>query len=216
MGQMAPRPHPEPWLPALLWVFSTTACAGMRPASQHEAAADGGRQEAGAVAQASAPAQPGSSQRVPLWRDGKPAGEIDLAQPHDARIVVLDLGEDWGPYIFTERSSPDEGLVPQSYRATYLALARGEFPPDHHGKRAKKDRYLELYGILPTLTLLRTRFREAVSQDCASKVDLEPLQRYERLLSYVDMGKAQHDSSQFLSAERRLKQEMAKQGVDAP
>jgi hypothetical protein len=216
MEPMAPRPHTERWLLALLWVSTTTACAGVRPASQHEAIADGGRQEVGAVARASAPAQPAPLQPVPLWKDGKPAGEIDLAQPHDARIVVLDLGEDWVPYIFTERSSPNEEPVPQSYRATYQALARGEFPHDHHGSRAKKDRYLELYGILPTLTLLRTRFREAVSQDCASKVDLEPLKRYERLLPYVDNGKAQRDSTQFLAVERRLKQAMAKQGVDAP
>jgi hypothetical protein len=132
---MAPRPHPERWLPALLWVLSTTACAGVRQGSQHKGTDDGERQEAGAVAQASAPAQPGPLQPVPLWKDGKPAGEIDLAQPHDARIVVVDLGEDWTPYIFSERSSPNEEIVPQSYRATYLALARGEFPHDHHGTR---------------------------------------------------------------------------------
>jgi hypothetical protein len=216
MGSMAPRPHSERWLPALLAVFSITACAGVRPASQYEAAPDGGKQETGALAQTSAPEQPRPLQPVPLWKDGKPAGEIDLAKPHDARIVVLDLGEDWTPYIFSERSNPDEKLVPQSYRETYLALARGEFPHDHHGARAKKDRYLELYGIPPTLGLLRTRFREAVSQDCASKVDLGPLSQYERLLPYVDQGKAQRDSSQFLALERRLKQDMAKQGVDDP
>jgi hypothetical protein len=216
MRSMAPRLHSERWLPALLAVLSISACAGVRPAGQYEAAADGGPQEAGAVAQTSAPAQPPPLQPVPLWKDGKPAGEIDLAQPHDARIVVLDLGEDWTPYIFTERSNPDEKLVPQSYRATYLALARGEFPHDHHGTRAKKDRYLELYGIPPTLTLLRTRFREDVSQDCASRVDLGPLGQYERLLPYLVDGKAQRDSSQFLALERRVKEDMVKQGVDAP
>ncbi len=213
---MAPRLHREQWLPPLLAALSISACTGVRPARQYEAAADGGAQETGAVAQTSAPSQPPPLQPVPLWKDGKPAGEIDLAQPHDARIVVLDLGEDWTPYIFTERSNPDEKLVPQSYRATYLALARGEFPHDHHGKRARKDRYLELYGIPPTLTLLRTRFREDVSQDCAAKVDLDPLGRYEPFLPYLVDGKAQRDSSQFLTLERRLKQDMAKQGVDAP
>ena len=213
---MARRAHLGPWLPRFFWVLTTVACSGMHPAAQHGAAADGGGRETEAAEQAPAPAPPRSQQSVPLWKDGKPAGEIDLAQPHDARIVVLDLGEDWVPYIFSERSSPDEAPIPQSYRATYLALARGEFPHDHHGTRAKKDRYLELYGILPTLALLRTRFREAVGQDCASKIDLEPLNQYERLLPYVDQGKAQRDSSQFLSVERRLKQPMAKQGVDAP
>ncbi len=213
---MAPRPHPERWLPALFCVFSTTACAGAHPASLRETATDGGRQETEAVAQSSASAQPSPLKPVPLWKDGQPAGEIDLARPHDARIVVLDLGEEWSPYIFTERSSPDEQLVPQSYRATYLALARGEYPNDHHGTRAKKDRYLELYGIPPTLTLLRTRFREEVSEDCASRVDLEPLGQYDRLLPYLVDGKAQRDSSLFLALERRFKQDMTQQGVDAP
>ncbi|MBV9949091.1 MAG: hypothetical protein JOZ69_19740, partial [Myxococcales bacterium] len=105
---MAPRLHPGRWLPALLCISSALACAGVRPPSQREATLDGGSQESRPLAQESAPAQPRSSQTVPLWRDGKPAGEVDLARPHDARIVVLDLGEDWTPYIFTERSSPDD------------------------------------------------------------------------------------------------------------
>ena len=33
--------------------------------------------------------------------------------------------------------------------------ARGEFPRDHHGDRARDDKYLELFGIMPTLGLLR-------------------------------------------------------------
>jgi hypothetical protein len=213
---MAPRPHAERWLPALLWMFSTTGCAGAHPATLRETATDGGRPEAETVAQPSPSAHPPPLQSVPLWRNGRPAGEIDLARPHDSRIVVLDLGEDWTPYIFTERSSPEEQIVPQSYRATYLALARGEYPHDHHGKRAKKDRYLELYGIPPTVTLLRTRFREAVAEDCTSKVDLEPLRQGDRLLPYLVDSNAQRDSTQFLALERRIQQDMAKQGVDAP
>jgi hypothetical protein len=212
----SPRPHTGRWLPALLWVLSTTACAGAHPATLRETATDAGRQEAEAVAQSSASAHPPPLQPVPLWKDGRPAGEIDLARPHDSRIVVLDLSEDWTPYIFTERSNPDEPIVPSSYRATYLALARGEFPHDHHGTRAKKDRYLELYGIPPTLTLLRTRFREAVTADCASKVDLAPLGQYDRLFPYLVDGNAQRDSTQFLALERRLQQDMVKQGVDVP
>src|SRR3974377_1240651 len=100
---MAPHPHTERWLPALLGVFLTSACAGPPPAGQHEAAAEAGGPETGAVAQASAPAQPRPLRPVPLWKDGKPAGEIDLAQPHDARIVLLRLGGGWVPHIFQQR-----------------------------------------------------------------------------------------------------------------
>ena len=82
-------------------------------------------------------------------------------------------------YILTEALSPDEEPKPSQYRPTYLALARGEFPKDRHGYRAKKDQYLELYGILPTLTLLRQRFTEVNALECAADLDLETLRAFD-------------------------------------
>src|SRR6185369_15492781 len=80
----------------------------------------------------------------------------------------------------------------------------------------KKDRYLELYGIPPTLKLLRTRFHETQKQDCASKIDFQAFKLYQRIVPYIDNPKARRDSSQFLSVEQRVKQFMSKQGVDTP
>ncbi|MGB8332382.1 MAG: L,D-transpeptidase [Polyangiales bacterium] len=121
---------------------------------------------------------------VVLWQDGKPQGQVDAAKADAQRRLLLDLGEDWTPYIFTEASSPDEAPKPSEYRATYLALARGEFPKDRHGHRAAKDQYLELYGILPTLTLLRERFRDVRALECADELDLVPLQEFDGFLAY--------------------------------
>src|SRR5882724_10155091 len=170
-------------------------CVVVKPTGKPDFVLDGGTAETGSATPGSgAPPKPRALTPVPLWKEGKIAGEVDLAKPRAARELVLDLGDDWVPYIFTEQSSPADPVVPQTYRATYLALARGEYPSDHHGVRAKKDRYLELYGILPTLSLLRARFREAQRQDCASKVDLEPLKAYQRIVPYVDNPKARRDS----------------------
>ncbi len=192
-------------------------CVAVKPTGKPDFASDGGTGETGTGSQASAgPPKPRALTPVPLWKDGKVFGEVDLSKPRAPREIVLDLGDDWVPYIFTEHSSPSDPVVPQTYRATYLALARGEYPNDHHGIRAKKDRYLELYGILPTLSLLRTRFREAAKQDCASKIDVEPLKRYERIVPYIDNPKARRDSSAFLGIEQRVKQMVAKQGVETP
>jgi hypothetical protein len=206
---------------ALALVAAVVAgCAPARPTSQPELATDGGRDETGAAATAPAVAAPPKARAlspVPLWKDGKITGELDAAQARTTRELVMDLGEQWVPYIFSERSMPNEQPVPQStYRATYLALSRGEYPSDHHGQRAKKDRYLELYGILPTLSLLRTRFHEAQKQDCASKIDLEPLKQYQRIVPYVDNPKARRDSTTFLDLEQRVKRMVAKQGVEGP
>ena len=200
----------------VFWMF-TAACASLKPSSKPEIASDSGHDQVAATPVVAAPPKARALKPVPLWKDGKVAGEFDVAAPKTSREVVMDLGEEWVPYIFTERSLPTEQPVAQStYRATYLALARGEYPTDHHGQRAKKDRYLELYGILPTLNLLRARFREAQKQDCATKLDLEPLKQYQRIVPYVDNPKAKRDSSQFLSVEQRVKQMVAKQGVEGP
>jgi lipoprotein-anchoring transpeptidase ErfK/SrfK len=119
-----------------------------------------------------------------LWQDGKPQGEVDGAKAAEQQHLLLDLGEDWTPYILTESSSPDEEPKPSEYRSTYLALARGEFPKDRHGSRAAKDQYLELYGISPTLNLLRQRFREVRALQCADQLDLAPLQEFDGFLAY--------------------------------
>ena len=202
-------------LPLAAWVFAS-ACGVVKPPSKAETAVEAKGDDGDAMAriEPSEPARP-LHQPIPLWKEGKIAGEIDAAAPAPGQIV-LDLGEDWVPYIFTEQSAPGDERLPQSYRATYLALARGSFPNDIHGARAKKDRYLEVFGILPTLNLVRDRFRETQKQDCLSKLDLEPLKRYERIVPYIDNAKARRDSSNFLAIERRVKQLLAKQSVDKP
>jgi hypothetical protein len=121
---------------------------------------------------------------VAFWKNGSEAGQIDAVKADDEGHLLLDLGEDWTPYILTEATSADEQGQTSEYRSTYLALARGEFPSDRHGYRAKKDQYLELYGILPTLTLLRKRFEDVRALSCADELDLVPLQEFDGFLAY--------------------------------
>jgi hypothetical protein len=200
---------------AMSWLLCA-ACAVGPPVGKPDLAADAPRREAAQPKVQPEPPKPKLAQPVQVWKDGKPAGEVDLAQPRAPGEIVLDLGEDWAPYIFTERTNASDEKIPQSYRATYLALARGEYPNDHHGARAKKDRYLELYGIPPTLKLLRTRFHETQKQDCGSKYNVEAFKAYQKIVAYIDNPKARRDSSQFLAVEQRVKQLMSKQGVDSP
>ncbi len=115
-----------------LAVLSSAGCAAVRPTNKPEITADAGPGDAGVAGPVvAAPPKARALSPVPLWKDGKMAGEFDAAQVRTSRETVIDLGEEWVPYIFTERSMPNEQPVPQSsYRATYLALARGEFPAD--------------------------------------------------------------------------------------
>jgi hypothetical protein len=194
-------------------------CASCSAFQRGKPGGEGGAEPVGTVTTATPPkaaAEPPLDQPIPLWANGKVQGQVDLAKPRAAGEMVLNLGENWTPYIFTEQTGSTDTPIPQSYRSTYLALARGEFPKDLHGQRAKKDKYLELYGIAPTLALLRTRYEDMQRRDCGSKLDLTPLQRYERIVPYVDNPKARRDSTQFLAVEQRMKQLLAHRGVDVP
>jgi len=165
-----------------------------------------------------APAAPGSPMQmpVPLWENGKTEREVDAATASSHGYVVLDLGEPWVPYLFTDGVTEDDKPLPNSYRATYLALARGELPDNHHGDRAADDKYLELYGILPTLHLLRERFEAVAKLPCEKELDLTPLLNYEGLVTYVNNDVAKKGADEYRYLNNVVQGLMAKHKVATP
>lgn len=115
---------------------------------------------------------PPMARPVALWESGHTEREIDAVRATEDGYILVDLGEEWTPYLFTERGSEAEAPQPNSFRANFLALARGEFPNNQHGDRAREDEYLELYGIPPTLKLLRTRFHAVNERECSRTLDM--------------------------------------------
>jgi hypothetical protein len=159
---------------------------------------------------------PPMHQPIPLWDGGRAVGVVDAATARDQGLVVLDLGEAWTPYLFTTRGNPSEPELPNAYRATYLALARGEFPPDHHGDRARSDKYLELYGILPTVGLLRERMRRTSRLACAQRLDLAPLREFEGFIAYENNEVARNFARQVRVLENQVGELVRHQGVASP
>jgi hypothetical protein len=119
-----------------------------------------------AVAQVATP--PGG--RVPVYRDGREVERVDTSRAESAGLLLIDLGERWVPPLF-EGTAP----APHGYAERFRALARGDYPPDAEGDRARRERHLELYGIPPTLSVLRERLRGALDARCVEQVDLTPL-----------------------------------------
>ncbi len=138
---------------------------------------------------------------LPYWTDGESQGEVEGETADDDGYMILDLGEAWTPYLFTDAPG-----MPNAYRSTYLALARGEFPENHHGDRARRDEYLELYGIMPTLGLLRERLRERSTLACAGEVDLAPLQSFDGFIAYRNNDRARRDARRFFRNESRVEE----------
>jgi len=124
---------------------------------------------------------------VDLYERGNKVRTVDASEPG---IDVIDLGDEWTPILFTESDGEGQPTFAHPYRSTFLALARGEFPDDHHGTRAREDKYLELYGIPPTMTVLRTRLANASSLACFATVDLAPIAAFRATAAFDDSARA--------------------------
>lgn len=159
---------------------------------------------------------PPMAQPIPLWENGASGEMVDAATAREHGYVVVDLGEEWTPYLFTTRGNASEVETPNAYRATYLALARGEFPDDHHGERARSDKYLELYGIMPTLGLLRERMRHTSGLECATTVDLEPLRSFEGFIAYENRDAGRNFARQMRYLQNQVADIARRQDVESP
>ncbi|HSZ81077.1 MAG TPA: L,D-transpeptidase [Polyangia bacterium] len=87
-------------------------------------------------------------------------------------LTLVDLGDDWAPAIFDDGVGPDGAAMPNHYRGVFTGLAAnradGEGQPLEAGDRS----YLELYGVPPTLGVLRARFLADAARTCDPTFDV--------------------------------------------
>jgi hypothetical protein len=125
---------------------------------------------------------------------------VDLEDATRAGFTLVSLRDDWTPYIFLDQPGADGHPLPNRYRAIFLGLAnditdadgqplvaapdptpaakkgRSRHPPAPTPPRPPPHNYLEVYGIPPTLAVLRARFLEDApgsdGRDRCADVDL--------------------------------------------
>lgn len=108
-------------------------------------------------------------QPIPVFDRGMRQG--DLCDPIAAvGTTLLDLGDDWAPAAFSE--SPE---LPQPYRATFVGLANERPESGEGGGLAATDRYYELFGIFPSLSVVRRRLLDEPRHACHGAIDDGPL-----------------------------------------
>ena len=107
--------------------------------------------------------------------------------------TVVDLGNDWTPYIFAEHRGPDGEPLPNRYRRVFLGLANDTLDEDGEPLAEGAKNYLELYGIPPSLGVLRARFLEDENHSCHEGANLAAMEAVETV-SYVAPEKVKQDA----------------------
>ncbi|HZO12447.1 MAG TPA: L,D-transpeptidase [Polyangiaceae bacterium] len=109
--------------------------------------------------------------RVPVYEGGAKIGDMCPEAALLAGHTLLDLSDDFVPHVLRGEG---DGKVP-SYNGIYAKLANEEFGEDADWDRAKIDRYFELYGVFPTLSVMRKRLRDEKRHKCHDAVSDEGL-----------------------------------------
>jgi len=137
------------------------------------------------------------------------------ADPAKAGDTTVDLSDEWVPYIFRDAPAPGgEGVLQSRYKSVYLGMADDTGDGDGQPLAADDHNYLELYGIPPTLRVLRARFLEdaAAGTDRCGAVSFEVL----KSVVYIPFreGKlAEKEAAKLASSGRKLLAEQKKRGL---
>jgi hypothetical protein len=83
---------------------------------------------------------------------------VDAEAARARGLTLVELGDDWAPAIFDDGAGPGGAVLPNHYRAIFTGLAADRKDGDGQPLEPGEKNYLELYGVPPTLGVLRARF----------------------------------------------------------
>jgi hypothetical protein len=100
---------------------------------------------------------------------------VAVGAAHARGLTVVDLSDAWVPSVIDDHAGPKGATLINPYHAIYVGLAADRTDGDGQPLGASERNYLELYGVPPSLTVLRRRFLEDARRDCAASFDPEKL-----------------------------------------
>jgi hypothetical protein len=143
-----------------------------------------------------------------LYLAGTPGQErwIDAEAAEAAGFTLVDLSDDWTPYIFTEQAGPEGQPLQNRYRRIFLGLANDELDEDGEPLEPGTKNYLELYGIFPSLSVIRARFIQSEEHPCHDQESADALDAVETV-SYVAPADIKKDERKL----HRIREELEKE-----
>jgi hypothetical protein len=109
---------------------------------------------------------------------------VDAKAAEEAGFTIVDLRDSWTPLIFNEEVSPEGQPLPNRYRRVFIGLANDQLDSDGEPLEEGDKNYLELYGISPSLSVIRARFLEDVNSACHDEASVAVLSAVETV-AYV-------------------------------
>jgi hypothetical protein len=138
---------------------------------------------------------------------------IDAEAAEGAGYTLVDLSDDWTPFIFAEQWTEDGQPLPNRYRRIFLGLANDELDEDGEPLEPGAKNYLELYGIPPSLSVLRARFVQDEQHPCHDQESAEAIDAVETV-TYVAPADLKKDERRLAKIRDELEKARRKARVE--
>lgn len=153
---------------------------------------------------------PANDGDIPFYEDGQVVARISRETAARRHLTILDLGDSWTAHIFDD----DESLGPagrQPLRRQLIRLANEE---TRDQRRDPTERYLEVFGISPSIHVMHERFADAERHACHDDVDDTPIEQLTRNLTPgSDRTGQRHRAGAVLVLRRRLQAVVEERGL---
>jgi hypothetical protein len=128
---------------------------------------------------------------------------MDAQAATAAGYTIVDLSDDWTPYIFAPQTGPDGEPLQNRYRRIFIGLANDKLDEDGEPLPAGEKNYLELYGIFPSISVLRERFVADDQHPCHDQESADALDAVETV-TYVAPADIPKDARKL----RKIREEL--------
>ncbi len=143
--------------------------------------------------------------------------EVPIGGAEARGYSIIDLSNDWTPYIFSTKTPGADDDQDNLYRAKYVDLANDQV--DHWGDTLgdHEHNYLELYGIPPSLVVIQKEWEaiDARIRACLDEAGFDPavFRGYEGTIPYRRDGQTKRNKA-ARRARAMLHKKMRRAGLD--
>ena len=159
------------------------------------------------------PEQIPPERRVEAYVDGVHR-VMDIDDARSLGLTIVDLSDDWVPYIFWSRTPGKDDYKPNAYIDNYIDLANDRIDLDGIALSKWERNYLEVYGIPPTLSVLRKRFVEDEQKACFREIDLSAFgEGYHGPIKLADPVGSERELRKYHAVRLEYRKALRKAGV---
>jgi hypothetical protein len=142
--------------------------------------------------------------RVLAVVDGKERW-VDGPSMEAVGYTIVDLRDEWTPRIFNQELSAEGAPLPNRYRRVFTGLANDQLDSDGEPLEPGEKNYLELYGVFPSLSVLRARFEEDQSSACHDPESVSLLEAVETV-AYVAPNQIKREEVKLAKIRKELEE----------